>query len=301
MLVLKEEVAASRRSKETVKPMPIDDIPPMKTSDPRRPDLAEHFMECGKLGRYLTAMDESRFVVTDDFRTLHSVPTDASAMASVCSKDSLVAQAALLPLGLKASRGNAMIKDIYGDLFELIERETLNPEVQVSAKAIMEAGFTEARIRDIAGALSEKLTPARTRYRDFLSTVKQLSQKQISAGDFRDEFMAFTYDVAGKLDFGIYSFCIDRIFKHEHVPAEAKALLTVEILKFPPLIRRELVSNILAHADPNPSLIRFIQKEMEQRLAPEAAMEITLLVTMKSDNISLYDLEAMAGQARVVA
>ena len=254
-------------------------------------------MECGKLGRYLTAMDESRFVVTDDFRTLNAVSSDASAMASVCSKDSLVAQAALLPLGLKASRGSTMIKDIYGELFELIENQTLNPEVQVSAKAIMEAGFTEQGIREVASALSEKLTPARTRYRDFLVTIKQLSQKQISAGDFRDEFMSFTYDVAGKLDFGIYSYCIDRIFQHEHVPAEAKALLTVEVLKFPPLIRRELVSNILSHTNPNPSLSRFIQKEMEQRLEPEAAMEITLLVSMKSDHVSLHDLEAMAGRA----
>ena len=109
-------------------------------------------MECGKLGRYLTAMDESRFVVTDDFRTLNAVSSDASAMASVCSKDSLVAQAALLPLGLKASRGSTMIKDIYGELFELIENQTLNPEVQVSAKAIMEAGFTEQGIRDAVAA-----------------------------------------------------------------------------------------------------------------------------------------------------
>jgi len=277
--------------------MPTDSFPPMAANEPHRPDLAEHFMECGKLGRYLTALDESRFVVTDDFRTLHAVPSAASAMASVCSKDALVAQAALLPLGLKASRGSTMIKDIYGDLFELIEQQTLNPEVQLSAKTIMEAGFTEDRIREVAGALSEKLTPARSRYRDFLATVKRLSQKQISAGDFRDEFMGFTYDVAGKLDFGIYSYCIDRIFQHEHVPAEAKALLTVEILKFPPLIRRELISNILAQANPNPSLVRFIQKEMEQRLEPEATMEITLLVSMKGDHVSLHDLEAMAAQA----
>jgi hypothetical protein len=33
----------------------------------RVPDLADHFLACSKLGRYLTLFDESRFVITDDF------------------------------------------------------------------------------------------------------------------------------------------------------------------------------------------------------------------------------------------
>ena len=63
-----------------------------------RRDLADHFLMCSRLGRYLTVADGSRFVITDDFREFPVQP-EAAAMASLYSKDLLVAQAALLPLG----------------------------------------------------------------------------------------------------------------------------------------------------------------------------------------------------------
>ena len=62
-------------------------------------DLADHFFGCVKLGRYLTVADNSRFVITDDFRSSPVIP-EASAMAAIYSRDHLVAQAALLPLSM---------------------------------------------------------------------------------------------------------------------------------------------------------------------------------------------------------
>ena len=71
---------------------------PVGVAEPRSPDLADHFLWCSKLGRYLTVSDGSRFVITDDFRDAPVQP-EAAAVASIYSKDLLVAQSALLPLG----------------------------------------------------------------------------------------------------------------------------------------------------------------------------------------------------------
>ena len=60
-------------------------------------DLADHFLACAKLGRYLTIATGARFIITDDLRgdTVHH---EAAAVAAIFSRDSLVAEAALLPL-----------------------------------------------------------------------------------------------------------------------------------------------------------------------------------------------------------
>ena len=50
---------------------------------PRRPyDLADHFLTCAKLGRYLTVASGSRFVITDDLR-LHTMHHEAAAVAAI--------------------------------------------------------------------------------------------------------------------------------------------------------------------------------------------------------------------------
>jgi len=256
-------------------------------------DLAEHFMECGRLGRYLTTPNEARFVVTDDFRTIQSVRPTAAAMASICSKDALVAQAALLPLGLRAAKGNTRVQARYEELFTIIEEQTLNPEIKYTAGSILNARFTEAKIKEISGQLADKLTPARKRYRSFLEIVSKLTAGKVTAATFRDEFLDFTYSVAGKLDFGIYSFCIDRIFQHSLIPVKTKALVVVEILGFPPMIRRELLSNILSTPGLTPELSQFVQQQMSEQLPPETSMEITLLLSIKTAQISVAQLKTM--------
>ena len=70
----------------------------------RKPDLADHFVACSSLGRYLTVFDESRFVITDDFIENGTVDRTAAAVASIFSNDPLVAEAALLPLSKAAQR-----------------------------------------------------------------------------------------------------------------------------------------------------------------------------------------------------
>ena len=73
-------------------PVPPPSGAPIGLPEPHVPDLAEHFLLCSKLGRYLTVSDGSRFVITDDFRDV-PVQHEAAAVASIYSKDLLVAQA----------------------------------------------------------------------------------------------------------------------------------------------------------------------------------------------------------------
>ncbi|HJN24030.1 MAG TPA: hypothetical protein QF509_09005 [Rhodospirillales bacterium] len=267
------------------------------------PDLADHFLACSKLGRYLTLFDESRFVITDDFSQGQQVNKVAAAAASIFSKDALVAQAALLPLGLAASSGKPRRHDRYDELFSLIEQQTLSDEVRSSAKTLLETGFRAARIKAIAAELGGKINPARIRYRSFLDIVKQLTEKRISAQSFREEFVAFTRDVAGRLDFGIYSFCMDRIFISPHVPLKAKGYLVAEIINYPPLIRRELITNMITAPAIDPELVRFTRQLVHQELDSMAVTEIYLLETLKSSQLTSGEMENLlvSGKAAALA
>ncbi len=270
---------------------------------PQQPrfDLAEHFLECGKLGRYLTVADESRFVITDDFHNAIKLPSIATAAASVFSRDILVAQSALVPLGLRANRlAHAAINTAerqvigrYEELFSLIESTAFSPEVRNSAEAIMRAGFNETRIREIERELGNTISPARLRYGKFLEIVRDLINKRLSIMDFREEFLEFTRDVAGKLDFGIYSFCLDRIFMNTEIPLNAKGSLIAEILLFPNIIRREIITNVLSSPHNNKELTEFVRILIEQELDQEAVVQIYLLVTLKSSRLSIRDVESM--------
>ena len=150
--------------------------------DPQQ-DLADHFLACTRLGRYLTVFDGSRFVITDDFRDAPVLP-EAAAMASIYSKDLLVAQAALLPLGGAVHKMSVTKREKYERLFKLIEENALSEMVRHSARDVLSAGFRNTEIRALEAELGDKLSPARIRYREFLEIVKQLMACKITPGPF---------------------------------------------------------------------------------------------------------------------
>ncbi len=254
------------------------------------PDLADHFLMCSRLGHYLTVADGSRFVITDDFREFPVQP-EAAAMASLYSKDLLVAQAALLPLGGAVHKMSSAKRDKYERLFHLIEEQALSDVVRNLARDVLKAGFRNAEIRALEAELGDKLSPARVRYRAFLEIVKQLMDRNVTAGPFLDEFRDFTKVVAGKLDFGIYSFCLDRMFGSPHITLKVKKLLVLEILKYPPIIRRELLTNILALRGNARELTEFVKYMVATELGKNAAIEIELLEAFKLRRLTMEDIE----------
>ena len=253
-------------------------------------DLESHFLECAKIGRYLTMVDESRFIITDDFGKNTTIGSIASAAVSVFSRDELVAESALIPLGLNANRVRTAGMGQYEELFNLIERTALSSQVRDTAQQVLKANFRISRIRDLEKKLNGLISPARMRYRGFLEIVRQLIEKRVSVSGFRDEFLEFTIAVAGKLDFGIFSYCLDRIFINSDIPLNAKGALIAEIIRFPHLIRRELLTNALSHPNQDRRLIEFIRETLESQLDNEAVVEIYLLVTLKKSNLSFDDV-----------
>jgi hypothetical protein len=169
----------------------------------------------------------------------------------------------------------------------------LNSSVKESAQSLLNSGFREVRIREIEGSLDDKLSPARSRYRAFLKIIRYLIEHKITPQLFRDEFLDFTYAVAGRLDFGIYSFCLDRIFDKDEIPMRAKGFLISELLGFPFTIRRELLTNILTLQGGNKRLTDFVRDATIQKLGEVAATEIELLVALKTSQMSMDDINNM--------
>ncbi len=264
---------------------------PVGVAEPRSLDLADHFLWCSKMGRYLTVSDGSRFVITDDFRDAPVQP-EAAAVASIFSKDLLVAQSALLPLGAPVHKMSPRKREKYERLFALIEEQALSDVVRHSAREVLNAGFRNAEIQALEAELGDKLSPARIRYRAFLDIVKQLMDRNITAGPFLDEFRDFTLVVAGNLDFGIYSFCLDRMFGSLRIQMKVKKLLVLEILKYPPIIRRELLTNVLAYPGQARELIEFVKYMVATELGKNAAIEIELLEAFKLRRLSMEDIES---------
>jgi hypothetical protein len=258
-------------------------------------DLADHFIACAKLGRYLTVATNDRFVITDDFRK-GEIISEASAVAAIYSRDPLVGIAALVPMAGSVESLTHKQRDKYERLFHLIAEQTLSPEVKHSAESLIEGRFRAAEIRAIEAELGNRVTPARRRYRQFLGVVRRLLDGQVAASSFIEEFRAFTREVAGKLDFGIYSFALDTIFRSMRIPVTVKKLLTLEILRFPPLIRRELVSNVLAYPGQTRDLIRFVENLLAQHLEPEQVIQIDLLKDLKLRRFSMEALSALAAK-----
>ena len=258
-------------------------------------NLADHFLECCKLNRYLTVADGHRFVITDDFERGAAIPADAAALAAILSRDKLVAQAAVLPLGqvaktLKKRRD----RDAFERLFSLIEEQALDDRVKDSARTLLDRGFREAEIRALEASLDDQLSPARARYRQFLEVVRRLMDGAMTAPDFVEEFKDFTRAVAGRLDFGIYSFCLDRLFGSLRIPTAVKQLLVGELLVFPPLVRRELLTNILVYPGQSEDLKRYVRNTVLAELGRSMAVEIELLEAYRQRRLTLAEL---AGQA----
>ena len=218
-------------------------------------------------------------------------------MAAIYSKDHLVAQAALLPLSTRVPLKSVKEYDKLERLFVLIEEQTLSEGVRNSAQALRENRFREAEIRALEVELGDRMSPARLRYRQFLDVIKKLMDRKITAGPFLDEFRSFTQDVAGRLDFGIYSFCLDRLFGSMRVSMKVKKLLTLELLNYPPFIRRELLSNVLIFPGQVQELIDFIRYMITTELGQSAAIEIKLLEAFKQKRLSMQDIESSLAQS----
>jgi len=259
-------------------------------------DLADHFLACAKLGRYLTVASDTRFFITDDFQDKNIIH-EATAIAAIYSKDNLVAEAALMPLSGRVTKLKGHNREKYERLFHLIEQQALSDDVRQTAKSLIEARFRDSEIRDIESQLGGKISPARARYRLFLGMIKQLIDKKLTAKPFIEEFREFTQDVAGKLDFGIYSFCLDSLFKSLQIPSAVKELLVMEILGFSSLIRRELISNVLSYSGLASDLLQFVNSILERQLDPEVVVEIGLLKDLKLRRFSMEAINDLANQS----
>ena len=138
---------------------------------------------------------------------------EAAAVAAIFSRDSLVAEAALFAFvpvhSAHGSRNPRQVRAIVPS-----DRGTIAlPKSAWWGSVLIESRFRAGEIKDLEAQLGGKLSPARLRYRDFLTVVKKLMDRNISDRAFIDEFKEFTFDIAGKLDFGIYSFCLDSLFQ----------------------------------------------------------------------------------------
>lgn len=229
----------------------------------------------------ITLAPGERMVITDDFLNGTIGDFTAMSMAAIVARDAQVARAALIPLGVAASTVDPRKRAKYEKLFALIEETAFDEGVKESAEALVASSFRERQIRDLANELGGVIGPARQRYRDFLGVVKLLTQRKISEHMFLDEFLDFTRTVAGKLDFGIYALCVDRMFCSERIPVVVKLSLLKEILKYPPLVRKELVTNLLSSPAAPPELIRVARSEVAGVLTREQLTEIFLFTTLK--------------------
>ena len=254
--------------------------PPRPATAPAN-DLAAHFMECGALNTNLTLAPGDRMVITDDLLGGRVGDLAAISMAAIVARDTQVARAAILPLGVAASKVSARDRGKYERLFALIEETAFDDGARESAEALLAARFRESEIKEIAAELGGTIGPARERYRAFLEVVKLLTAKKISEALFLDEFLDFTRAVAGKLDFGIYALCVDRLFESARIPIMVKVSLLREVCKYPPLVRKELITNLLASPRAEPELIRYARQEAAGVMTRDQLTEIMLFTTLK--------------------
>ena len=84
------------------------------------------------------------------------------------------------------------------------------------------------------------------------------------------------------------------------VPMKVKKLLVLELLNSSPLIRRELLTNILAYPGQSRELVDFVKYLVQTELGNNSAIEIELLEAFKLQRLNLADIEGslMAGATR---
>ncbi len=259
--------------------IPYDLAPPVALSPSS--DLAQHFVECGALNTNLSLAPGKRLVITDDLLNGTIGDMAALSVATIVSRDGQVARAAMIPLSVAAGGADRQDRARFERLFQLIEESAFDPAVRETADAMIVSRFRDTQIRELVEELGGAVGPARARYRAFLDIIRMLVDKRISGAAFLDEFVEFTRIVAGKLDFGIYSMCVDRLFGSENIPLPVKTFLLKEVLRFPPLIRKELLTNLLSSASAPEELLRFARGEMADALTRDQIKEIFLFTTLK--------------------
>lgn len=245
-------------------------------------DLARHFVDCGAINAGLSLAPGERLVITDDLLNGTIADHAAMSMAAIVSRDSQIARAAIIPLGFAAGRADRETRERYERLFQLIEEAAFDDSVRQSVEALVAARFRDAQIQDLVHDLGGAIAPARQRYQDFLEIIRLLVAKRISEQAFVDEFVDFTRCVAGKLDFGIYTMCVDRLFTSENIPLAVKTILFSEVLNYPPLIRKELVANLLSSTSVPAELVGFARRRLGDSLTHEQLKEIFLFSTLKA-------------------
>ena len=72
---------------------------------------------------------------------------------------------------------------------------------------------------------------------------------------------------------------------------KVKQLLVAEIVTYPPLVRRELLANVLTDTAQTTQLIRFAEMRIVTELGEQAAIEIELLKALKQRRLSVRDIE----------
>ena len=62
-------------------------------------------------------------------------------------------------------------------------------------------------------------------------------------------------------------------------------------MEYPPLIRRELLTNVLSQPGQAPDLLRYIEQRVVADLGDEIAVELELLKAVKTHRLSIDDIE----------
>ena len=84
------------------------------------------------------------------------------------------------------------------------------------------------------------------------------------------------------------------------MPVSVKKLLSLELLEYPPLIRRELMSNILSSPEQAQDLVIFVSRLIERKLEPEKVVEIELLRDLKLQRFSMEAVSALAERSHLL-
>ena len=87
------------------------------------------------------------------------------------------------------------------------------------------------------------------------------------------------------------------MFGSVRVPLKVKKLLVLELLKYPPLIRRELLTNILVYPGQVQELIVFVRHMVAEELGQGVIIEIELLKAFRLRQLSMDDIETGLAQA----
>ena len=274
LLVLRRRLCVNNRM-----PLPFD--PAARQAFVGTSDVAAHFIDCGAMNVGLTLSPGERLVITDDLLNGTVGDLAAMSMAAIVSRDSQIGRAAVISLGFATSRANRNTRERYELLFELIEKETFDDSVRASIDTLIAAQFREAQINELVHELGGATAPARQRYQQFLEIVRLLEAERISQQAFLDEFVDFTCAVAGKLDFGIFAMCVDRLFISNNIPLSIKTVLFGQVLKYPPLVRKELVSGLLSSAKAPDALVEFAHTAMAGAMTGDERKEIVLVTLLK--------------------